>query len=62
MTNIFEFVGIFMDVNSFCSQQPLHVENFLSDVLFKSLTLKTIHGRKIFSTWEKSEQLVYQNK
>ncbi|KXJ07732.1 putative L-threonine 3-dehydrogenase [Exaiptasia diaphana] len=41
---------------------PLHVENVLSDVIFKSVTLKTVHGRKIFSTWEKSEQLIYQNK
>ncbi|KAM7430023.1 hypothetical protein ABFA07_019211 [Porites harrisoni] len=43
-------------------KQPLHVENFLQDVLFKSLTLKTIHGRKIFSTWEKSEELLFSNK
>lgn len=43
-------------------KQPLHVENFLQDILFKSLTLKTIHGRKIFSTWEKSEELLFNNK
>ena len=31
---------------------PLHVENPLDDVVIKSLTLKTIHRRKIFHTWE----------
>ncbi|MPC07922.1 L-threonine 3-dehydrogenase [Portunus trituberculatus] len=25
---------------------PLHVENVTTDVLFKSLTLKTVHGRR----------------
>ncbi|KAK3747926.1 hypothetical protein QZH41_008847 [Actinostola sp. cb2023] len=43
-------------------KEPLHVENVLSDILFKSITMKTVHGRKIFSTWEKSEQLIHQNK
>ncbi|XP_020612280.1 uncharacterized protein LOC110050704 [Orbicella faveolata] len=43
-------------------KQPLHVENFLQDILFRSLTIKTIHGRKIYSTWEKSEELLFNNK
>lgn len=25
---------------------PLHVENVLTDVVFKSLTLKTVHGQR----------------
>ena len=28
------------------------------DIVFKSLTLKTIHGRRIFSTWKESERLI----
>ncbi|XP_031574222.1 uncharacterized protein LOC116308013 [Actinia tenebrosa] len=43
-------------------KQPLHIENVLRDIVFKSITMKTVHGRKIFSTWEKSEQLIYENK
>nr|XP_045584901.1 L-threonine 3-dehydrogenase-like [Procambarus clarkii] len=37
---------------------PLHVENVLTDLVFKSLTLKTIHGRRIFHTWKECEQLL----
>jgi len=43
-------------------KSPLHIENPLADIVFKSLTLKTIHGRRIFHTWEASEQLVAQGK
>ena len=39
-------------------KEPLHVQNVLPDVIFKSLTLKTIHGRKIFHTWVEAEKLV----
>jgi threonine 3-dehydrogenase len=39
---------------------PLHVENVLADIIFKSLTLTTVHGRKIFHTWEKSEEMLHQ--
>lgn len=35
---------------------PLHVENVATDVLFKSLTLKTVHGRRWVILW--SEVLV----
>ena len=34
----------------------------MQDILFRSLTIKTIHGRKIYSTWEKSEELLFNNK
>ncbi|XP_066977577.1 L-threonine 3-dehydrogenase-like isoform X2 [Macrobrachium rosenbergii] len=37
---------------------PLHVENVLTDIVFKSLTLKTVHGRRIFHTWKECEQLI----
>ncbi|XP_069976558.1 L-threonine 3-dehydrogenase isoform X2 [Penaeus vannamei] len=37
---------------------PLHVENVLTDVVFKSLTLKTVHGRRIFHTWQECERLL----
>lgn len=40
-------------------KQPLHVVNVLPDVIFKSITMITIHGRKIFHTWEQCEQLVF---
>ncbi|KAK7075571.1 hypothetical protein SK128_017973 [Halocaridina rubra] len=37
---------------------PLHVENVLTDIVFKSLTLKTVHGRRIFHTWKECERLL----
>lgn len=43
-------------------KQPLHVANVLQDVVFKSLTLKTIHGRKIFDTWIQTEKLLADGK
>ncbi|XP_065912483.1 L-threonine 3-dehydrogenase-like isoform X2 [Dysidea avara] len=41
---------------------PLHVENPLQNIVFKSITLKTVHGRKIFHSWEESERLVSENR
>jgi hypothetical protein len=43
-------------------QQAFHVEDFLKDILFKSLTIKSLHGRHIFSTWEKAEKMLHQQK
>ena len=43
-------------------QAPLHVENPLQNIVFKSITLKTVHGRKIFHTWIESEKLVHEKK
>lgn len=43
-------------------QKPIHVEKPLENVVFKSLTLKTVHGRKIFHTWEETEKLVAANR
>ena len=39
-------------------KKPLHVEDVIPDFLMKSLTLHTIHGRRIFHTWEKCEQIL----
>ena len=41
---------------------PIHIEQPLPDVLFKSLTLKTVHGRRIFDTWENCEKLIADKK
>ncbi|XP_076458186.1 L-threonine 3-dehydrogenase-like [Babylonia areolata] len=43
-------------------KQPLHVENVLQDVLFKALTMRTVHGRLIFHTWQETEKLVADGK
>ena len=43
-------------------QKPIHVEKPLENVVFKSLTMKTIHGRKIFHTWEEIEKIAAANK
>jgi len=37
------------------------VETPLPDVVFKSLTLKTFHGRWSFRAWEQSEKLLSEN-
>ena len=44
------------------AQKPIHVEKPLENVVFKSLTMKTIHGRKIFHTWEQIEKIAAANK
>ncbi len=36
--------------------------NFFSFPVFKALTLKTVHGRLIFHTWEEIEALVADKK
>merc|ERR1712045_588596 len=43
-------------------KQPIHIENPLPDVIFKSLTLKTVHGRRIWDTWENCEKLISEKK
>ena len=43
-------------------KQPIHIENPLPDVIFKSLTLKTVHGRRIWDTWENCEKLIAEKK
>ena len=36
------------------------MENPLQNIVFKSITLKTVHGRKIFHSWEESERLIFE--
>jgi len=40
----------------------IHIENPLQNVIFKSITLTTVHGRKIFHTWEQCEKLISEGK
>ena len=44
------------------SRKPLQVEDYLNDIIFKSLTMHSIHGRRIFETWEACEALVAEGK
>ena len=37
-------------------------ENPIHDFVFKSLTIKTVHGRRIFHTWEECERLILEGK
>jgi len=37
---------------------PIQINTPLPDFIFKSINLKTIHGRKIFHTWEESEKML----
>lgn len=38
---------------------PIHIENPLKDWVFKEMTLKTLHGRRIWDTWNKLEPLLF---
>ena len=37
---------------------PLTFQDPMKDIVFKSLTIRTIHGRRIFETWKIAEELV----
>ena len=43
-------------------RNALQVDDYLNDIVFKSLTLHTVHGRRIFQTWEACERLVAEGK
>ena len=43
-------------------KDAIHIEDPLPNVIFKSLTLTTVHGRRIFHTWEQCESLIKQGK
>ena len=43
-------------------KKPLHIENVLQDIVFKSLTITTVHGRRIFHTWNECERLIHEKK
>ncbi|KAJ8319291.1 hypothetical protein KUTeg_004382, partial [Tegillarca granosa] len=45
-----------------CSGAPIMVNASFSMLLFKALTLKTVHGRRIYHTWEETENLVADGK
>jgi len=40
----------------------VQIEDPLPNLIFKSVTLTTVHGRRIFHTWEQCEQLIQQGK
>ena len=44
------------------AKSALHVENFARNILFKSQTLHTVHGRRIFHTWRVAERLVHEGR
>lgn len=39
-------------------KETLYVENPMQNIVFKSLTLRTVHGRRIFHTWRECERLL----
>lgn len=41
---------------------PLHVENAMSDVILRSLQIRTIHGRRIFDDWKTAQKLLVEKK
>jgi len=43
-------------------KSAIHIENPLQNVIFKSITLTTVHGRRIFHTWEQCEKLISEKK
>lgn len=43
-------------------KQPLHIDDVLQDIVFKSLTITTVHGRRIFHTWNECEKLIADKK
>ena len=40
----------------------VQIEDPLPNLIFKSVTLTTVHGRRIFHTWEQCEQLIAEGK
>ena len=40
------------------AQEPIHIEDPLTNVVFKSITMKTVHGRRIFKDFEESEKMM----
>ncbi len=43
-------------------QSTLEIPEPAKNVVFKSLTLRTVHGRRIWDTWESCEALVADGK
>ena len=40
----------------------VEIEDPLPNLIFKSVTLTTVHGRRIFHTWEECERLIQEGK
>merc|ERR1719370_1533953 len=43
-------------------KDAVKLDNPLPDLVFKSLEIHTVHGRRIFHTWEECEQLISSGK
>jgi len=43
-------------------KSPLEIPNVMPDLMHKELTLKTVHGRKMYETWETAESLLAERK
>ena len=43
-------------------KMPIHIEEPAKNVVFKSIELKTVHGRRIWSTWEDCVGLIADGK
>jgi threonine dehydrogenase-like Zn-dependent dehydrogenase len=41
-------------------KEPLFIEDPLPNIIFKSLTIKTVHGRRIFHDWIEAEKYLHQ--
>ena len=41
---------------------PVEIRNVMPDLMHKELTLKTVHGRRMYQTWERAEALLADNK
>ncbi len=41
---------------------PIHIDSPLPNFIFKEIRVKTIHGRKIWATWEALEPLLWERK
>jgi threonine 3-dehydrogenase len=39
-------------------KETVKIEDPLPDLVFKSLEIHTVHGRKIFHTWKECEKLI----
>merc|ERR1712113_241532 len=39
-------------------KEPITITNVLQDIIFKSTQIRTVHGRRIWKTWNKTEKLV----
>ena len=43
-------------------KESLKIDNVLEDLIFKSIQIRSVHGRRIFRTWNKTERLVADKK